>query len=72
MLKKQEEQLVIAFRSMHPEDRSVLLDFAQKRADENLARRPSLSLVASNPGPSGFAAFGGGPGEVEHVLAPSR
>lgn len=46
MFKQQEEDLLAAFRRMHPEDRELLIDFARTRAASCV--RPNLSLVRSS------------------------
>lgn len=50
MSQKQEQALLAAFRSMHAEDKEILLDFAQIRAAKEVAeRRKALKLIVNKP-----------------------
>lgn len=43
----QEDRLLRAFRSMHPEDKEIMVGFAEFRAERKPALKPSLRLIVS-------------------------
>lgn len=67
MQSPQEQQLLSAFRAMHPDDRVLIIEFARDRAREQSSIKPNLQLVFSNPGPLHGATLGSGSGERKYI-----
>lgn len=57
-MRDQEQILLDAFRRMHPEDKSLLVDFAKVRAAAYTIEKPKLRLIICRPDPSQSAALG--------------
>lgn len=57
-MRDQELILLEAFRRMHPEDRSLLVDFAKARAAVHAIEKPKLRLIICRSTPSQSAALG--------------
>ena len=72
MQKQQEQILITAFRTMHPEDRAILLEFAKVRASRQVNEPPKLSLIVSNFHPPDAPLLGSGSSEIEDVLPSSE
>ena len=61
MFEAMENELLEAFKTMHPTDKAIMLDHALKRAAAEVSRRPGLRLVASSSSPPHCPVFGRAP-----------
>ena len=59
MYQQQEIRLIAAFKLLHQEERSILLDLAETRALKQVSTRPKLRLVAGASDPANSAMLSG-------------
>lgn len=67
MQSQQEQQLLSAFRAMHPDDRVLIIEFARDRAKEQSGIKSNLQLVISNSSPFHGSTLCGSSGERKYI-----